>query len=181
MEDDFERQQRNLEFARQQERQREYLKQDIALNEARNATLRRDIQQLTARGNMDAVFTALGIPVPAQNRPASPLQKDWRAMGQAASLVGTWQADIVEDGTSTRMTLHLRPDGTCTYLVQDSGGYITVNGYWRYFGNSIFEALDGGGHGQGTIEWINNNEFKITIIDNGNPAASGRVRRYHRL
>jgi tetratricopeptide (TPR) repeat protein len=74
MEDDFERQQRNLEFARQQDRQREHLKQDIALNEARDAALRREIQELAYRGSMGAVFTALGIPVPAQNRPAPPPQ-----------------------------------------------------------------------------------------------------------
>ena len=79
------------------------------------------------------------------------------------------------------ITLHLRPDGTSTYYFRGQLGQKQVDGTWRYSNNVLYEEFGDGGRGQGALDWLTDNQFELTIIDNGIPGYSGLKRDYHRL
>jgi hypothetical protein len=104
-----------------------------------------------------------------------------RSVPKSWNLVGTWRANVVEQGVPMEITLHLRPDGTSTYYFRSQLGQTQVDGTWRYSNNVLYEEFGNGGQGQGALDWITENQFELTIIDNGIPAYSGLKRIYHRL
>lgn len=71
MDDDYVRQQQRREDLKRDELRREHLKQDLAHNDAQTQALRNNIARLAAKGNIPAVFAALGLPYspPAQSQP----------------------------------------------------------------------------------------------------------------
>ena len=104
-----------------------------------------------------------------------------RSVPKSWALVGTWRANVVEQGVPLEITLHLRPDGTSTYHFRSQLGQTQVDGTWRYSNNVLYEEFGNGGRGQAALDWITDNQFELTIIDNGIPAYSGLKRIYHRL
>ena len=104
-----------------------------------------------------------------------------RSVPKSWNLVGTWRANVVEQGVPLEITLHLRPDGTSTYYFRSQLGQTQVDGTWRYSNNVLYEEFGNGGRGQAALDWITDNQFELTIIDNGIPAYSGLKRIYHRL
>lgn len=67
MEDDYERQQRKREDAKQDERRQENLKRELQQGEDRARALGQNIRGFAARGNIAAIYAALGIPYPPKN------------------------------------------------------------------------------------------------------------------
>ena len=104
-----------------------------------------------------------------------------RSVPKSWNLVGTWRANAVEQGVAMEITLNLRPDGTSTYYFRSQLGQTQVDGTWRYSNNVLYEEFGNGGRGQAALDWITDNQFELTIIDNGIPAYSGLKRIYHRL
>ncbi len=106
------------------------------------------------------------------NENASP---SWR-------LVGSWQASVSEFGQQMEVSLNIKADGTCTYYIRAADGRTAnQNGLWQYSNGIFYETFPSGAIGKGSITWINNDAFIVTIIDNGVPAYSGLKRRYRRL
>lgn len=96
-------------------------------------------------------------------------------------LVGIWRANVTELGTSTAITYTFNSDGTSRAVFKDSQGRTgSDQGTWQYSDGILHERFSNGVSGKGSIKWIDDDTFEITIIDNGVPAYSGIRRIYHR-
>jgi hypothetical protein len=96
-------------------------------------------------------------------------------------LVGVWQADAVELGIPIRIIWHIKADGSSQYQFTNPNGVFSNFGTWRYTNNIIYETYPDGSSAKGSIEWISNDHFVLTILDNGVPAYSGLKRNYFRV
>ena len=97
-------------------------------------------------------------------------------------LVGTWRSRVSEFGQQYEITVRFAPEGTATYLMKDAmGRTATMMGTWQYSDGLLYERFSNGASGKGSINWVDTDNFVLTIIDNGVPAYSGIKRYYHRL
>jgi hypothetical protein len=87
MEDDYERQQRKREDAKQDERRQENLKRELQQGEDRARALGQNIRGLAARGNIAAIYAALGIPYPN----SKPLEPTPPSPPNNLDISGTWR------------------------------------------------------------------------------------------
>ena len=94
--------------------------------------------------------------------------------------VGTWQADVIENGIQVRIIWKISANGGSKYLFYTPNGVGTAFGDWRYSDKIIYEKVQNGSTASGSVEWINDDHFTLTIIDNGNEAYTGVVRNYYR-
>ncbi len=112
-----------------------------------------------------------GAPTPSPV-PQSP---SWR-------LVGVWRANISAEGGSIQVTYTFNADGTSKFVARDRRGRrATGQGTWQYSEGMLYQTFANGANGKGSVEWLDDDTFEVTIIDNGVPADSGQKRRYHRL
>jgi hypothetical protein len=101
---------------------------------------------------------------------------------QARQLVGVWRTNVHEDNDNTEITYTFTADGRSRMLFKHSDGSTgTDTGTWQYSDGILFERFANGASGKGSIRWIDDDHFEITIIDNGIPAYSGLTRRYRRV
>jgi Caspase domain len=100
---------------------------------------------------------------------------------ESFNLVGTWQTTEIVNGQKETITWHIKPDGSTTYLFTSAGGTERQDGFWQFSDGILFEKLASGYSGRGSIKWIDNDQFVLTIIDNGVPAYAGVKRVYRRL
>ena len=101
----------------------------------------------------------------------------------ATQMVGSWKANVVENGVAQEITVTFSANGLSEYFfkIPKTGQTGKSNGSWRYSDGTLFETYSDGASGKGSIKWIDNDTFDITIIDNGVPAYNGIVRRYRRI
>jgi hypothetical protein len=95
--------------------------------------------------------------------------------------VGTWRTNVYEKGQHTEITVTFLSTGNTRYIFKERGGTTTDTATWQYSDGTLFETFHSGASGKGTIRWIDDNNFEITIIDNGVPAYNGLKRQYHRI
>ena len=105
-------------------------------------------------------------------------------------LVGTWAATVVEFGIAQTIMIELTED----YSVQGVNGVISfviiVNddisnagtGYWK-IENNVFSQFNAflAPEGIGSLRFIDNDNFELTIVNNGVPAYTGLKRLYQRV
>ena len=97
-------------------------------------------------------------------------------------LVGVWRTDVSELGVKTEITYTFLADGSSKVFFRHGNGQTGKDhGTWQYSEGILYERFSNGVSGKGTIEWIDDNTFEITIIDNGIPAYNGLKRRYRRI
>ena len=97
-------------------------------------------------------------------------------------LVGVWRCNVTELGSETEITYTFAADGTSKAAFRNKRGQIgTDHGTWQYSDGVLYEKFPNGVSGKGSIEWIDDDTFEITIIDNGVPAYNGLKRRYRRI
>lgn len=100
----------------------------------------------------------------------------------AQQLVGAWQGKVSELGETFEVTFTAYADGTYQYLAKNMRGQTSKQyGNWQYSDGMLYQTFSNGASGKGSIEWIDNDTFELTIIDNGVPAYNGLKRRYHRV
>ena len=100
----------------------------------------------------------------------------------ASALVGTWRTNVYENGESTEITVTFLSDGNERYAFKDARGRTASDtGSWQYSDATLFERFSTGASGKGSIRWIDDDTFEITIIDNGVPAYNGLKRTYRRV
>lgn len=105
----------------------------------------------------------------------TPQSPSWR-------LVGVWRANLSAGGQNIEITYTFNADGTSKFIAKDRRGRrATGQGTWQYSEGMLYQTFGNGASGKGSIEWIDDDTFEVTIIDNGVPAESGQKRRYHRL
>lgn len=95
-------------------------------------------------------------------------------------LVGLWETTVVESGSEVQIAWNVRSNGTSSYTFTTANGYGTEKGTWKFSNGIIYEEFESGGAGKGRVSWRNENEFELTIIDNGVPSNSGVKRIYKR-
>jgi hypothetical protein len=98
-------------------------------------------------------------------------------------LVGAWRAKVSELGDNYEVTFTANTDGTYQYSARNAQGQTTTedSGMWQYSEGILYQRFSNGASGKGSIEWIDDDTFELTIIDNGIPAYSGLKRRYQRV
>ena len=112
---------------------------------------------------------------PSPSPPPVPQSPSWR-------LVGVWRANLSAGGKSIEITYTFKADGTSKFIARDrQGRRATGQGTWQYSEGTLYQTFGNGASGKGSIEWIDDDTFEVTIIDNGVPAESGQKRRYHRV
>ncbi len=99
----------------------------------------------------------------------------------ARALVGTWRTNVYENGQNTEITVSFLSSGNTLYVFKQRGGKTSDTATWQYSDGTLFERFSSGATGKGSIRWIDDNNFEITIIDNGVPAYNGLKRRYHKI
>ncbi|HSP62114.1 MAG TPA: lipocalin family protein [Pyrinomonadaceae bacterium] len=100
----------------------------------------------------------------------------------SAKLVGVWRTSVSELGTNEEITYTFFADGTSRAVFENTKGRTARDhGTWQYSDGILYEKFSNGASGNGSIEWIDNDTFVITIIDNGVPAYNGLKRRYRRV
>ena len=72
-------------------------------------------------------------------------------------------------------------DGNTRYAFKSRGRTASDTATWQYSDGTLFERFSSGAAGKGSIRWIDDDRFEITIIDNGVPAYNGLKRTYQRL
>ena len=98
------------------------------------------------------------------------------------SLVGVWQAEVVENGSAATIFWRINRNGTTVYrFVYSDGSVGEGSGTWSYRKGIVYEAWGDGYSGSGRIVWVDNDHFVITILKNQNPGDRGRRRVYHRV
>jgi hypothetical protein len=97
-------------------------------------------------------------------------------------LVGAWRANVTEQGGKYELTVTFNPDGTYKFVSKDAQrNSATDNGTWQYSDGILHQTFSNGASGKGSVQWVDNNTFELTIIDNGVPVYSGIKRRYRRI
>jgi len=99
----------------------------------------------------------------------------------AQALVGTWRTNVDENGRQMEITVTFLSTGNTRYVFKERGQTTTDTATWEYSDATLFEHYSHGASGKGAIKWIDDNNFEITIIDNGVPAYNGLKRQYHRI
>jgi hypothetical protein len=97
-------------------------------------------------------------------------------------MVGVWRANSTEFGDRVEMIFTANADGTYQFFARNAQGATARDyGTWQYSDGILYQRFSNGASGKGSVVWLDNDTFEITIIDNGTPASSGMKRRYHRV
>lgn len=100
----------------------------------------------------------------------------------AWKLVGVWQCVVTELGTESEITYTFVADGTSKSVFRTKGRPTETHyNNWQYSEGVLYERFANGVSGKGRIEWLDDDNFEITIFDNGVPAYNGLKRRYRRI
>lgn len=103
-----------------------------------------------------------------------------------ADLVGVWETRNVEQGRDVAIAWIVKDDGTLDYeFVVDGQAFRGSTGTWQVDGDGMLTERwnrDGGTveTGRASLQLLDANTLKLTIIDNGEPSYTGKVRIYRR-
>lgn len=102
-----------------------------------------------------------------------------------AYFIGVWESKGVEFGRDIQIFWTVRNDGSLDYdFVVDGAAFRGSTGTWDFRDGTLYESwvrADGTtGSGRAAIERIDDNTFRLTVIDNGAPEYQGLVRIYKR-
>jgi hypothetical protein len=97
-------------------------------------------------------------------------------------LVGTWKGNFVEDGVAFEIILHFWPDGTLDYVITTPTGQQKVIRTWTYSNGTLFERSSDPKEfpSSGSLRWIDENNFVLTIKDNGGDESQKGVERHYK-
>jgi hypothetical protein len=108
---------------------------------------------------------------------ARPLDRDY--------FIGVWESDGVEFGHTVHITWTVRSDSSLDYdFIVDGVAFRGSTGTWDFRDGTLYENWarpDGStGAGRASIERIDDDSFRLTVIDNGHEEYRGLVRIYKR-
>lgn len=96
------------------------------------------------------------------------------------SLIGQWQAKSSEFGTFYIFDWTLKSGQRSTLRATAGSRFAEVQRTWRYSPPNIVFLDNGKETLKGSIEWLDKDQFLLTIIDDGNPQNQGVQRLYIR-
>lgn len=94
-------------------------------------------------------------------------------------LVGSWKANVVEGGVATEIIVHYWADGTLDYVMTTPTGQQKGNRTWTYSNGILFERSLNELPSSGSVRWIDENNFVLTIKDNGGDESQKGVERHY--
>jgi hypothetical protein len=96
-------------------------------------------------------------------------------------LIGTWRCADNTHNSRVLVTITFRTDHVIEYVFRyENGEESTLENTWQYK-NGILSEKSHGLPISGSFEWVDDDYFIITIIDNGSPAYKGVQRHYRRI
>ncbi|MGE0701291.1 MAG: hypothetical protein AB7O57_19505 [Hyphomicrobiaceae bacterium] len=124
-------------------------------------------------------------PAPTSGSSAAPGIRIAQALDRGY-FVGAWETHNTEHGRDVRIVWTVRDDSSLDYdFVVDGVGFRGSTGTWDFRDGTLYETWvrpDGStGSGTASIERIDDNTFRLTVIDNGADEYRGLVRVYRRL
>lgn len=125
-------------------------------------------------------------PSHATRSPSGVLAHDVQAPAlDRAYFIGVWETHNTEFGRDVRVFWTVRNDGSLDYdFVVDGEGFRGSTGTWDFRDGTLFENWlrpDGtSGMGRAAVARIDDDTFKLTVIDNGAEEYRGLVRIYRR-
>lgn len=142
----------------------------------------------TVAGLLQPASAERAAPAGALARPNQAAQVstvDLRGISNAF-FVGAWETRNREFGRDVRIVWRLWPDGRLDYDFEVDGIRSRgATGRWEWRDGVMHEDWhrpDGStGQGRGSVERIDDNTIRLTIIDNGAPEYRGKARVYRRL
>lgn len=98
----------------------------------------------------------------------------------AEDLIGTWQTPDPDNGYKATITITFCIDQVLHYVFENRYGKTELKNKWEYQKNVLTEYSS---HGKltGSLQWLTDNYFVLTIIDNGDISYRGIKRYYERL
>ncbi len=97
-------------------------------------------------------------------------------------LVGSWKANVVEGGVAIEIIAHFWPDGTLDYVMTTPTRQQKGSRTWTYSNGTLLERSPNELPSSGSVRWIDENSFVLTIKDNGgDESQKGVERRFTRL
>ncbi len=94
-------------------------------------------------------------------------------------LAGGWKANLVEGGVAMEIIAHFWPDGTLDYVMTTPAGQQKGTRTWTYSNGSLFERSPNELPSSGSVRWIDENNFVLTIKDNGGDESQKGVERHY--
>ncbi len=96
-------------------------------------------------------------------------------------LIGTWQAPDAMTGYKAFIVITFQENHTLDYIFQSTQGSETIQTIWQYERGILTEQNQYGGTSQGSLQWMSDDYFILTILENGSPAYKGAKRLYRRM
>ena len=107
--------------------------------------------------------------------------KSYRNKQSARSLVGSWKASENEKGVPINIYFNVNSNGSYDFITESNEGRRSGSGNWEYSNNLLIQTDNRGiFQGKGLIKWISDDEFILTIQDNGDSYYEGVQRRFYR-
>ena len=72
------------------------------------------------------------------------------------------------------------PNGFSASRILTSSSTIENSGTWQYSDGIVFENYLNGSVLRGSVKWLSDDHFELTILDNGNPTSAGVKRDHYR-
>ncbi|MDA1231857.1 MAG: hypothetical protein O2856_13880 [Planctomycetota bacterium] len=98
--------------------------------------------------------------------------------------VGTWECSEPLPNSDVLLTIQwsARSDGLCNYVMTTSDGRaLSQAGTWSFSDGVLYEVFEDGSKGKASVVFPDENTMRLTILDNGVPDYTGRVRDYRRV
>jgi len=99
---------------------------------------------------------------------------------RASLLEGKWVSPDPTQGYKGFVTIRFDTNGILYYVFEQDGTLSELETNWQYENGVIVEER----HGQvsrGSLQWMNDDYFILTILENGAPAYKGVQRHYRRI
>jgi len=96
-------------------------------------------------------------------------------------LIGVWSSVLNGYDPPVRVTWCVSADGTSAYFFRNANATQFTEGTWTLSKKVLSEKYSDGQTGEGKINWLSDNQFELTILDNGNTSDKGNVRVYSRI
>lgn len=139
---------------------------------------------LWSRANAAVREAAPAAAIAAPRSPAHTVHADTRLLDRDY-FVGVWESRNIEFDRDVEIIWTVRNNSTLDYdFIIDGTPYRGSSGTWDFRDGTLYESWlrpDGStGNGQAAIERIDDNTFRLTVIDNGAAQYRGLVRIYKR-
>jgi hypothetical protein len=96
-------------------------------------------------------------------------------------LIGTWKSPDPTNGYQAHVTISFAEDHILHYVFEHGSLSSTAQTTWVYDRNILTETTRYGTICRGALQWMSDDYFILTILENGSEEYKGIKRHYHRV